>query len=100
MVEIAKISGALFFLIQIAKGDVQSHGAIPHRRGVESSGLDLEAGSEAHCPFNHLPLSARLRLGHGFLGIINDPLAISLPRGRASTRLAFQQSASSHAALP
>ena len=58
MTEVAEISGAALLFIQIAKGDIQSHGAIAHGGGVKLSGRHFEARIEIHRPFDDISFAA------------------------------------------
>src|SRR5438128_2362003 len=99
MVEVAEVSHAALFFIQIAESDVQPHGAIAHGSGVELPGRYFQARIEIHCPLNDVSFAARLRLGYRFLRAVENPLLVGVPRRLALARLAFQQSTYADAAF-
>src|SRR5438105_2024613 len=97
--EVAEVPGSALFFIQIAQGDVQSHGAIPHGSRVELSGRYLEARIEIHGPFDDVSFAAGLRFGDRFLRAAQDPLLVRVPRRLAAAWLAFEKSAHADSAF-
>src|SRR5437879_10922849 len=91
--EVAEITGAALLLIEIAEGDVQSHGAIAHRGRVELARCNLETRIEIHSPFDNVSFASRLRLSDRLLCTRKDPFVVRVPGRFAPSRLAFKQSA-------
>ena len=97
--EVKLVSGASFFFIQIAEGDIQPHSAIAQGRRVKLSGRNFQARIEFYRPLDNVSFAAGFHLGDRFLRAGEYPLLIRVPGGLASARLPFQQSAHSDSAF-
>src|SRR5687768_7622630 len=63
MVEIPEIALPFLFFVEIAKRNVEPHGSIAERWGIEHSGLDFQAWVKADRPLDDV--SARTLPGFG-----------------------------------
>src|ERR1022692_451985 len=97
--EVAEISLAYRFLVQVAQRDVESHGAVAQGDGIELAWRDFKARIEVHGPFDDVSFAARLRLCHRFLRAGEYPFLVRIPGGLALARLAFEQTARAHSAF-
>src|ERR1700736_2142337 len=97
--EVAEVARAPLHFVQIAERDVQTHGAIAQRSGIELSRRDFEARIEADGTLDDVAFAARLGRGGLFLRARENPALISPPRLRIFARLALEQPAGPDAAL-
>ena len=99
MVEPVRVVRPLLRFVQISHQNIQAHRTIAHRRRVEDSRFDFQAGVETRRPFNDVTLPSGFGFGGAFLRARENPLLILPPGVLTAARFAFQETSGADAAL-